>query len=371
MKLIVLRKNLKDGLGIISGVKGSNINLPILKNFLIETVDNKIKLSSTNLELAITSYVAGKIIEKGALVVPLDIFLNIINSLQEERINLEVKNKNLIIQTDNYHAKIQGVEKEEFPIIPQISGDKFNIEIPTPILNKSLNSIIDSTQSSETRPELNGVLFDYQINILKLVTTDSFRLSEKIINSAVFNSKIDNKFKIIIPSKTVQEVIKSFTQENNNKTSIIFDNNQILFKDEKTEIISRLINGEFPDYQIIIPKTTETEVVVNKEQFINALKLTSAFVGRLNEIKVIIKEGVKNIEIYSSGQGLGENKYLIPAKIKGPALEAIFNWRFLLDGVKHLDSENIFFGLNNNNKPAVIKSPEDNSYLYIVMPIRA
>jgi len=372
MKIIVLKKNLKNGLGIISGVKPANVNLPILKNFLIETVDNKIKLSVTNLELAITYYLSGKIIEKGALTIPLDIFSNIINNLSDERINLEVKNNNIIIQTDNYEAKIQGINKDEFPIIPQIINNKSFIEIPNQIIIELLNSVINSVHFSETRPELNGVLFDYQVNFIKLAATDSFRLSEKIIYNDKFNSNINNSFKLIIPSKTIQEVIKAFSIiSENTQVSIYFDSNQVLFKNENIEIISRLVNGEFPDYQPIIPKITETELLLNKEQFVNALKLASVFTQRLNEVKIIIKENAKNIEIYSSSQGLGENKYLIPTKIKGSATEAVFNWRFLIDGVKPLKTENIFIGLNGGNKPALIKSPGDDSYLYILMPIKA
>ncbi|MEK7193743.1 MAG: DNA polymerase III subunit beta [Patescibacteria group bacterium] len=372
MKIIVLRKNLKDGLGIISGVKSTNVNLPILKNFLIETIDNKIKLSATNLELAITCYVSGKIIEKGALTVPLDIFFNIINNLSDERINIEIKSNNIIIQTDNYEAKIQGINKDEFPIIPQIINNKSFIEISNQAVIESLNSIINSAQFSETRPELNGALFDYQINLIKLAATDSFRLSEKIIYDDKFKSPINNNFKLIIPSKTIQEAIKAFSSlPENTQAYIYFEPNQIMFKNENIEIISRLVNGEFPDYQPIIPKTTETELILNKEKLISALKLTSAFTQRLNEIKIIIKENTKNIEVYSSSQGLGENQYLIPTKIKGPTTEAVFNWRFLLDGVKPLKTESVFFGLNGGNKPALIKSPDDGSYLYILMPIKA
>jgi DNA polymerase-3 subunit beta len=372
MKIIVLKKNLKDGLGIIGGVKSANINLPILKNFLIETVDNKIKLSITNLELAVTCYISGKIIEKGALTVPFDIFFNIINNLSNERINLEAKSNNIIIKTDNYEAKIQGINKDEFPIIPQIINNKAYLEIPNEAIIESLNSVINSAQFSETRPELNGVLFNYQTDIIKLAATDSFRLSEKIIYNDKFNSTINNDFKLIIPSKTIQEVIKSFPLlSDGDKIFIYFDPNQVLFKTENIEIISRLINGEFPDYQPIIPKTTETELILNKDHLINALKLTGAFSQRLNEIKIIIKENAKSIEIYSSSQGLGENKYLIPTKTKGPAVEAVFNWRFLLEGVKPLKTEDMFMGLNGGNKPALIKSPQDGSYLYILMPIKA
>ncbi len=372
MKIIILKNNLKVGLEAISRVVGENTNttLPILKNFLIETIDNKIKLSATNLELAITSFIPGKVVEKGGLTIPFNIFNSIINNLQTERINLEVKDNNLIIKTDNYQAKIQGTKKEEFPIIPQINKNKLFFKIPISLFKKSLLSLAPAAQISEIRPELNGILFNFQLNFLKLVATDSFRLAEKNITNNQFESDLKQGFKVIIPLKTTQEIIRIF-KEDENKLDVYFDQNQVFLKTENLEIISRLINGEFPDYQAIIPQSFETEIILKKEEVINALKLTGSFTDKLNEIKIIIKEKAKNIEIQSSNQTIGENQYLIPAKIKGQPLEIVFNWRFLLEGIKTLDSEDVFIGLNGDNKPALIKSPADISYFYILMPIKS
>lgn len=372
MEIIILKNNLKNGLDAISKVSSEGIitTLPILKNFLIETIDNRIKLSATNLELGITNFIPGKVVKRGEITIPFNIFNSIINNLQSEKINLEIQDNNLIIKTDNYQAKIQGIKKEEFPIIPQINNNQFFIKISNTILKKSFFSIINSTQISEIKPELNGILFDFQINYLKLVTTDTFRLSEKSITNNQFKSNIEKNFKVIIPFKTIQEVIRVFKKDDE-EIEIYFDPNQVLFKTGNLEIISRLISGDFPEYQSIIPSLFETEVNLNKEELINALKLVGSFTDRFNEIKILIKKDAKNIELYSSNQNLGENNYLIPAKIKGEPLEINFNWRFFLDGIKVLDSENIFLGLSGNNKPTLIKSPNDISYFYILMPIKS
>lgn len=372
MKIIILRSHLKNGLDIITkiGSEGSLATLPILRNFLIETIDNKIKLSMTNLEIAITTFIPGKVIERGELTVPFSIFNSITNNLQVERINLESEGKTLTIKTDNYQAKIQGTKKEDFPIIPKISSSQSSLSTPSVILRDGLSSIINAAQISEIRPELNSILFDFQLNTLKLAATDSFRLAEKTITDNQFKSDINQVFKAIIPLKTIQEVIRIF-KDDEAQIDIYFDPNQVLFKTENSEIISRLISGDFPDYQSIIPQSLETEIVLNKEQLINALKLTGFFTDRLNEIKIIVKENAKNMEARSANQILGENQYLIPAKIKGQPIEVNFNWRFLLDGVRALNSENIFLGLNGDNKPVLIKSPSDISYFYILMPIKS
>ena len=370
MKLIILKKNLRDGLRVIEQITKDETNLPILKNFLIESFDNKIKISATNLELAVISFISGKIIENGGITIPFAVFNSIINNLQNERINIEVNNDKVFIKTDNYEAEINGIKKDDFPIIPKIKDNNSYIEIQNSIIKDVFSNIINST-TKDSKPEFNGVLCDYQNSIIKFVSTDTFRLSEKTILNNYFKSNINNAFKVIIPSKTINEVIKETQIDENGKINIFFDQNQIVFKNENTEIISRLINGEFPEYQQIIPKTYETEIILNKNELINAIKLVGILTDRLNEIKISIKENLKNIEIFSHNNVFGANKYLIPAKIKGEPIEVILNWRFLLDGIKNIASENIFFGLNNSNKPAIIKSPEDSSYFYILMPIKS
>jgi len=369
MKFIVLRTNLKEGLEKIERATSDNSTLPILKNCLIEDSDNKIILSATNLEIAITNSISCKIIEKGALTIPLNTFLSIINNLSEERITIESENNNLIIKTSDYQAKIQGINKEEFPIIPKISNNQNFIEFPSIILKETFESVIDSVQTSGSRPELNGILLNYQNMFLKIVATDSFRLSEKTLNSSFFKSNNQQEFKIIIPLKTISEVIR-LIKDPNSKTFLYLDPNQVLFKIDDTEIISRLIDGEFPDYQPIIPQNLDTEIIIKKDKLINALKLASVFTDRLNEVRISVLDNLKTISVSSSNSSLGENEYLIPAKIKGQKVKIAFNWRFLLEGLKNIKSDDVFLGFNGENKPALIKSPEDNSYFYIVMPLK-
>jgi len=351
----------------MDGVIGDNLNLPILKNILIKNEDNKISFSATNLELAVTCWAPGKIIESGSLTAPLNTFSNIINNLTTERINLENKNYNLLIKTDNYEATIQGLNPEDFPIIPKINQDSSFIKINSKIFKTALLKIINSIQYSEIRPEINGCLFSYQVDYLKLTGTDSFRLAEKIIPVDQFKSSFEEPFDVIIPLKTIQEVLRIIPD--NNELSIFISQNQILFKTEEREIISRLIDGKFPDYQSIIPQELKTEIVINKNELVSALKLTSVFSGRVNEIKLKTGENKKFLEIFSADSSLGENQYLLPAKITGQDISISFNCRYVLDGLKSMDDKEIILGLNNDNQPAVIKSPADKNWFYIVMPI--
>lgn len=368
MKIIVLKENLKNGLSSAEHSINNRSSLPILKNVLIKTMNNKINISSTNLELAITHSVAGKIFENGSLTIPAQIFNHLINNLSSERINLEKNNYNLIIKTDNYEALIQGLNPEDFPIIPQINDLNNYLKINSNLFKESLIKVLAASQFSEIRPEINGVLFDYQINNFKLVVTDSFRLAEKTISDNSFTTTFDKGFKVIIPLKTTYEILKIFKQ--NEDLEIFFDPNQIFFRTPEVEIISRLIDGNYPDYNSIIPQNIPTEVFINKNELITALKLANVFTSRNNEVKLKISENKKTLEIYSADSGVGENRYLVPIKTNGPAITLSFNLKYLIDGLKVFENKEIILALNNNNKPSMIKSAEDNSFFYVLMPIK-
>ncbi len=390
MKAIVLRKNLKDGLSMVEKAISESGNLPILKYVLLCFANNKIKLVATNLELAITTYVSGKIIEDGSIAVPFSAFNSIITNTNNERIELEVKNGNLVVRLDNYEAKIQGLPESDFPIIPRIENVNEFIELNSDILVDSLNKVQFATQISEIRPELSGVLLDAEINLLKFVATDSFRLSEKKIKDDQFSteghstlrasdpmggSSFGGKsssilpWKIIIPLKTSHEASRIFN--NSSSLRIYKDTNQVLFKTENTELISRLIDGTYPDYEQIIPKDSETELIIERDSLIQAVKLVSSFSGKINDIHLKLK-GDKTLEVYAVNQFLGENNYLIPIKLKGKEFtDIVFNWRYLLDGLKVLSGKDIILNLNGEVRPAMLQSVEDKSLLYIAMPIKS
>ncbi len=346
-----------------------NANLPILKNILLKTTDNKIQIVSTNLELAITKLISGKIIENGSLTIPFNTFYNIVNNTTHDRINLEKNNNNFIFKTDNYQAKIQGVAEDEFPIIPKLENTDHYLEMDPVIFKDALSRVIHAAQISEIRPEISGILFDFQMTILKLVATDSFRLAEKTLNSSQFKHNLTKNFRVIVPLKTVQELVRVFPNDQNIK--IYLDSNQILFRNNDIEVISRLIDGTYPDYEPILPKDIETELLVNRDHFINAIRLVNNFSGKTNDIRLAVRDDQKVLDVYSVNQFLGENNYLIPTKTTGSNFQdTAFNWRYLLDGLRAIGEENVFFGVNGNNRPAILKPIEDKSFFYVLMPIR-
>ena len=368
MKIIVLKENLKNGLSSVERSINDQSTLPILKNVLIKTENNKTFILGTNLELAVTHSMAGKIFENGSVSVPFKIFTGLINNLPTERINLEKNNHNLIIKTDNYEAVIQGMNSDDFPIIPRINLPQYSFKIKSDIFKDALSKVSSAAQFSDLRPEISGILMDYQIENLKLAATDSFRLAEKIIPDNQFSSNLNQGIKLIIPLKTTNEILK--TVKDGVDLEIFFDNNQILFKTDDLEIISRLIEGDYPDYKQIIPKDFATELIINKNEFLNALKLANVFSGKNNDVKLKVLENKKTLEVYSSNAGLGENKYLVPVKSNGAPISISFNLKYLMDGLKPYDSEQIILGLNNSSKPSIIKSEKNPFFFYILMPIK-
>lgn len=367
MKLIVLKNNLKSGLEAVSRAIGSNSNLPIISNVLIKTVDNKVKIIATNLEIAVGATISGKVIEDGSLSVPHDVLLSIVNNLSSERINLEAKNNNLAITTDNYEALIQGIAENEYPIIPKIKDEKEYVEINGSELQEALNKVIIAAGSNELRPEINGVLMVVESSVVKLAATDSFRLAEAKIGEGHFKNHLSEGFRVIIPLKTAE--ILSKMQNSDGDISIYFENNQILVRTEGVEMISRLIEGKFPDYEAIVPKSIASEALISRDEFINALKLANSFALRVKDVKIRSKDK-KVLEVFSSDTSLGENKYLIPGKISGEGFETTFNLKYLLDGVRAEESETIYLGVNEDNKPAFLKTPNNQNYFYILMPVK-
>src|SRR6266481_2916672 len=366
MNFVIIKSGFKESLAVVEKGTGDSQNLPILKNVLVEAENNSCSLTTTNLEIAVRYTVPCKVIEPGKLTVPLQPLHTLVGTPENERISVETKQNVFRLVSDNYEAKLQGMPADDFPIIPKIKNAAESIEIKSDILKDAIRKVMIATQFSDLRPELNSVLFDFSIDVIKCVATDGFRLAEKSIGSGQFSTTIKEPFRILVPLRTVQELIRIL--KDGETVHIFRDENQILFKTEMLEFISRLVDGNFPDYSAIIPKKFDSEVIIAKTEFVQALRLMSVFGNKNNEVKLTAKDN-KGIEVAAAAESLGENKYVLSAKIKGTPEPIIFNWRYLLDVLKIIDTETVFFGLNDDQKASLLKSPGEGSYFYILKPI--
>lgn len=370
MKIIILKNNLVNALNSIEKGISESASLPILKNFLVKASQGEINFLSTNLEIAVKYKTLGKIIEEGEIVIPFQIFNSVVRNLNAEKITIQRGEKNkILLSAESYSGVIQDQDPKEFPIIPQVSSQNVHIKTKTELIKNIFKNIIPSVQYSTIRPEISGIYVTQKDNFLVFVGTDSFRLVEIKMseNSFVLNSKNKN-ISLIIPIKTCQEFVRMFNESED--IDIYFDDNQILFKTEKEELISRLIDGNYPDYESVMPKEFISTVYLEREEFLNAIKLISNFTGKTNDILLKTGEDGKYLEVSSSEPSLGEGVYKIPIKLKGEEFKIIFNWKYIFDGLKIFNSKNIYLYLNSSEKPAKIGDLENTNVSYIVMPIR-
>jgi len=366
MKITCLQENLKNNLNIVQNIVGRNLTLPILNNLLLEIDGVRLKISSTNLEIGINSWTSGKIEKTGAITVPAKTLSSFINSLPNKKVELETKDNILSVKCENYKANIVGLPADDFPIIPKIKEDPCFVFKKSEILKDNLNKVIGCSAISESRPEISGVFLYFDKEIIKLAATDSFRLAEATTHQQ--NSLAIKPASLIIPQRTAQELIRILGEKPNEELKIVLSTNQVLFDLNDVQLISRLIDGKYPDYQQIIPKNTETQVVVSREEFINNIKVASIFSGKINAVKLIIKPG--KIEIAAQDVDLGENKSQLSADVKGKNLEISFNYRYLLDGLVNISTKQVLLGMNSSFSAAIIKPVGEENYIYVVMPIK-
>jgi len=373
MKIEILKENLKNGLGIIERIAGRNQSLPILDNVLMSTEDSFLSLSSTDLETAIKIWILTKIVKKGKVVVPAKFFSSFVALLPNEKITLEEKSQGLSIECQSFKNQIQGFDPEEFPLIPEFQNLEF-LEIDNKKFCQGLSQIVDIASPSQSRPEISGIYFIFSKNLIKIVATDSFRLAEK---SIVLEGPIKQELSFILPQKPARELI-NILGDKEGKIKIYFSPSQTMFefpmKDiprPQMQIISRLIEGEYPNYEEIIPKKFKTHVVIKRDEFLNQIKAASLFSGKINEIKVKVSSQAKEIEIFAQSPGVGESRSSISAKIEGEEIEASFNYKFLSEGLLNIKSSEVVFDLSKEEGPCVLRPVGDTSYIYVVMPIKS
>jgi len=374
MKIFSLQENLKQGLFIVGHIAGKNVNLPILNNIMIKTEDGNIKMLATNLEIGIVTMVRGKIEKEGAYTVDAKIISECINLLPNKKVGLELKDGVLAVDSDNYKVKIRGQSAEEFPLIPEV--DKKNYySAPIEEFKKAVTQVMFAVSLSESRLELSGVMFNFNGAGLTLAATDSYRLAEKNIKIKTNNRE---EKKIIVPAKTLQELIRilsglqaSALAAEDQGIKFYLSENQILFTCGSTELVSRLIEGQYPDYQQIIPTTSKTKAISQRAELIRAVKLASLFSKTgINDINLDFPKGKNQVVVSSVSGQTGENVTSLEAKVSGEDNGIVVNYRYLLDGLNNIDSELVRLEIVDGNTPCLLKSDKETDYLYIIMPIK-
>lgn len=367
MKISCTQENLNHGLNIISHLATKNSDLPILNNVLIKTKESGVSLLTTNLEMGINCQIRAKVEKSGIFTVPANLFANFISLLNsEEKVDMELINKELTIESGEQKTKIKGEDASEFPLIPEITKEEKYV-IKTTDLQEAVSQVVFATSTDETRLEISGVMFNFNNNILTLASTDSYRLAEKKLSY-----KENNKNKqVIIPQSTAVELLRILSLVNNEEVQISTNENQIIFVIGQVELTSRLIEGNYPDYTQIIPAEGKTTIWAERSELIKIVKRAALFSkSGINDINLEFDNEKQLIIIKAASSQVGENFNQLAAEIKGEFNNIVFNFRYILDGLNHLKGEKIVISIINNSSPGVFKSSEQDDYLYIIMPIK-
>lgn len=383
MRLTCKQEKLKKALYNIERVAGKHLTLPILENVLLETEGGMLKISATNLEVGAVLKIGAKVEEEGKITVPAGLINNFVSNLpSESNIIFEIKDLILKITSGDYKAKIKGLDAKDFPLIPQMEGDiLFNI--PAQKIKNIIPNLLSCISVNNTRPELTGVNMLLSEDSIGLAATDSFRLVEFVMplkqenlseNYNIFISKMNS---LIIPAQTFLEISRVITPETE-KIDVAIEESQIFFNIDDVKIISRLINGKYPEYKQIIPKKFNTKTILNKDEFLRALRMASIFAGgKSSEVGVELKPKSKEIVIQAESEEIGENRAKIAMEvIAGEAdQKIIFNPRYILDGVSSIFTSQLVFLANSSYSPVVLKMADENKneiaeYSYVIMPIK-
>lgn len=364
MKLICTKENLKRGLFAVSRVVGTGNPLQVLNNILIKTDEGRIRLSSTNLEIGVNTWIGGKIEEEGSLTVPAKLINEYIHNLPTEKVTLETtENNTLKLESENYLTSVKGLSADDFPLIPQVQEEAL-ARIDSQELKNALSETAWASSHNETQPEISGIFMSFEGQELRIAATDRYRLAQRVCQLL---EPAKRTKEVIIPSRTVGELYKILSM-GIGMVEVYFSESQVMFKFEDTELISRLIDGQYPDYRQIIPKEFKTETEVSREEFLHALKATSLFAPDSNNVTVELNPN--GMVVKAASVAAGDNVTQIPAKVTGDDNTAVFNYRYILDCLNNLSEPTVVLKMINDASPAQITPVGRSNYLYIVMPIK-
>lgn len=378
MKFACTQENLIQGLSVVSHITGKSINLPILGNVLLKTDGGNLKLAATNLELAVSTVVRGKTDTEGEYTVPAKLFLDFVSLLPQGKVELELIDEGLRVGAEGQETVIRGLLASEFPLIPKLTkakGVKFGVED----FKRAVGQVVFAVSTSESRPELSGVAVFFGGKSGKgkaaLVATDSYRLAERIVSPSGDGG---DETKLIIPSRTMLEIgriLSSYKDELGVPEEVEWatTENQLVVTFGQTELISRLIEGSFPDYHQIIPERFKVTAVVDRAEFQKAVRAAALFSRQgLYDVHLEFKPADGTVTVHSADQGTGKTSKAVSGEVSGDTNNVTVNYKYLGDGLAAITAPKVKLSLNDAMSPMLVLPEGDKAeaYRYLVMPIR-
>lgn len=366
MELSVTQDNFAKALSAVGRVASAKTQLPILSNILLRTDGNRLLVAATNLEIATTQYIGAKIAKPGAITVPARLISEFVSSLPKGTIELKVVGENIHITSGKYHSIINGVIADDFPELPTINeADSVSYSINIEEFKQAVSQTIITASSDATRPVLTGVYWHSHEGWIYLAATDGYRLSERrLVETA-------SEVAAIIPTQTLQEVLRTIT-DGVDTIDVLFDESQVRFRVNEAEVISRLVDGNYPDYRQLIPASSDIVATMSKQEFTRVTKVAGLFARESGgSVTVTVDDDKKTVSLHSIASELGENTSELDAEVTGSG-QVTINSRYLAEALNVVDAETISFSFSGKLSPCILKSTDKNTnYYHVIMPLKS
>lgn len=364
MKLQVTQENLNRALNAVARVANTRGTLPILANVLIKTDQNRLSISATNLDIAITHRTGAKVSEEGSITVPARLMQDFVSSLPDGVISLELDDNKLHVTTDQYNSVVNGIMADDFPEMPAITTGK-QWSVSSSVFKKALQQVVFAASSDETRPVLTAVLLQTLEGKLYMAATDSYRLAEKLLD------KNTEDVQLLIPASALQDLLRVLG-DNDTTIDVTHDDQQVLFRVGDVELVTRLIEGKYPDYKKLIPAAFDTQATLKRADLINVTKVSSLFAREsAGSVTIEIDEAKQQLSIRSVASQLGENTATATAEVTGSG-SITLNSRYLLDALSALSAaDTVRFGFNGKLEPTLLTDANNSDYQHVIMPLKS
>lgn len=375
MKLSCPQDQLARGLAVVSRAVSSRTTLPILSNILLQTDGERLKLSATNLEIGILCWLGAKVEEAGQITVPARLLGEFVNSVPGPTVSMSLNGKNntLAVSSDRYKADIKGIDAADFPVLPSVTeGTQFTLDAAQ--LREMVSQVAFAAAADESRPILTGVLFqlDPDGGRLTLAATDGFRLS---VREAELDAPLEGQVRVIVPARALAELGRAISDDDDRvHVAITESRHQILFRLKSIELVSQLIEGNFPDYDRIMPAGFGSRAVINTKAFHNAVRIASFFArDAANVVRISLRagEGASPATVTVSAQAaeVGGNESELEASLEGDGLDIAFNSKYMLDVLSVMGSDQVALELNAATGPGVFRPVSDSQFTHVIMPM--
>ena len=371
MQLNCLQENLSHGLGVVQRAVATRTALPITQHVLLATDQGRLKLSATNLEIAISTWVGAEIQEEGEVTVPARLLTDYVNSLDKQTISIKTTSpaKGIEIKGDHVDATINGADASEFPPIPSVE-DGIATRIEAKAIREAIHQVVLAAAVEDSRPVLTGVNVELEGNDLTLAAADGFRLA---VHKTKILDAVPEKLSVIVPARTLQEVERLIEGDEPIEVLVTPQKSQVLFKLHNVEIVSQLIQGTFPNYSQLVPQEHTTRVVVDLAELQRATRTASIFAkdgsGIIRIQMVPGNGGSGTVTISSRAEEIGDNTGEIEAEFEGTEGKIAFNSRYLSDVLGVLGKDKVAMEMTTSSSPGVIKPIDSDNYIHVVMPM--